>query len=139
MTLYELLTLQPSVPGADRQEILRRMIEDDPVPIRRLSPAVPVDLATVVAKAICKDPAGRYETGAAPRRRPEAVPGGPADRGPADRRSSRRRWCRRRPLPAGLALGLVAAVAVGFVGVAWSWREAVHRRDLMARARREAG
>ena len=66
VTLYELLTLQPSVPGADRQEIIRRMIEDDPVPIRRLSPAVPVDLATVVAKAICKDPAGRYETARSP-------------------------------------------------------------------------
>src|SRR5262249_15014426 len=39
---------------------------------------------------------------------------------------------------AALALGLVAAVAAGFVGVTWSWREAVRQRDLMARARSEA-
>ena len=31
-------------------------------PIRRLNPAVPVDLATIVTKAISKDPANRYET-----------------------------------------------------------------------------
>jgi eukaryotic-like serine/threonine-protein kinase len=139
VTLYELLTLQPSVPGADRQEILRRMIEDDPVPIRRLSPAVPVDLATVVAKAICKDPAGRYETAqhlADDLRR--FLEGRPIAARPTGPLKQAWRWCRRRPLPAGLALGLVAAVAAGFVGVTWSWREAVHQRDLMARARREA-
>jgi serine/threonine-protein kinase len=135
-TLYELLTLQPSVPGTDRQEILRRLIEDEPVPVRRLNPAVPVDLATIIAKAMCKDPAGRYETAQAfaddlkrflEGRVIAARPIGPLERA--------WRWCRRKPLPAGLAAGLVLASIAGVAGVTWSWREAVRQRDLLARAR----
>ena len=61
-TLYELLTLQPAVIGSDKVEIIRRIAEEEPAPIRRLNPAVPVDLATIVTKAISKDPASRYET-----------------------------------------------------------------------------
>ena len=61
-TLYELLTLQPAVDGSDKAEIIRRIAEEEPVPIRRLNPAVPVDLATIVTKAISKDPSNRYET-----------------------------------------------------------------------------
>src|SRR5262249_44181851 len=37
-TLYELLTLQPVFPGADRQELLRHIGADDPTPPRRLRP-----------------------------------------------------------------------------------------------------
>lgn len=134
-TLYELLTLHPSVTGADRQEILRRMIEDDPVPIRRLNPAVPVDLATIVAKAVSKDPSGRYETAQHfaddLKRFLEGRPIGARRTGPLRRAW---RWCRRRPLPASLAAGLVVALISGFVGVTVSWREAVRQRDLLASA-----
>ena len=45
-----------------RQEIIRRIAEEEPTPLRRLNPAVPVDLATIVTKALSKEPAGRYET-----------------------------------------------------------------------------
>jgi eukaryotic-like serine/threonine-protein kinase len=60
VTLYELLTLQPAFPGADREEVLRRLLWDEPPPPRRLNPAVPPDLETVVLKAMNKEPAGRY-------------------------------------------------------------------------------
>jgi WD40 repeat protein/serine/threonine protein kinase len=60
ITLYELLTLQPAFPGADREEVLRRLLWDEPPPPRRLNPAVPPDLETVVLKAMAKEPAGRY-------------------------------------------------------------------------------
>jgi serine/threonine-protein kinase len=134
-TLYELLTLHPSVPGTDRQEILRRIVEDDPVPVRRLNPAVPVDLATVVTKAMCKDPAGRYETAQHfaddLRRFLEGRPIAARPIGPLERSW---RWCRRRPLPAGLTAGLVVALVAGVAGVTWSWREAVRQRNLLALA-----
>jgi serine/threonine-protein kinase len=135
-TLYELLTLQPSVPGTDRQEILRRIIEDDPVPIRRLNPAVPVDLATILAKAMCKDPAARYETAQAfadDLRR--FLEGRVIAARPIGLLERAWRWCRRKPLPAGLAAGLVLASIAGVAGVTWSWREAVRQRDLLASAR----
>ena len=61
-TLYELLALRPSVDGGDRQEMLHRIAEENPEPLRRLNPAVPVDLATIVAKLLSKDPANRYQT-----------------------------------------------------------------------------
>lgn len=137
-TLYELLTLQPAVTGADRQEILRQVIEVDPMPIRRLSPAVPIDLATVIAKALSKDPIGRYVTAqhfADDLKR--FLKGRPIAARPTGPLKQAWRWCRRRPLPAGLALGLVIALIAGFVGVTLSWREAVHQRDLMAQAQKQ--
>jgi len=62
VTLYELLTLRPAVDGRDRAEVLRRIAEHEPAPLRRLNPAVPRDLETIVTKAMDKDPVGRYAT-----------------------------------------------------------------------------
>jgi serine/threonine protein kinase len=61
-TLYELLTLEPPFRGHDRQELLRQIATEDPQPPRRLDPAVPADLETVVLKALAKEPEGRYTT-----------------------------------------------------------------------------
>ena len=58
VTLYELLTLRPAFDGQDRQEILRKIAEEEPAPPRKLNPAVPRDLETIVLKAMAKDPAG---------------------------------------------------------------------------------
>jgi WD40 repeat protein/serine/threonine protein kinase len=62
VTLYELLALHPAFDGQDRAEILRRIAEEEPQPLRRLNPAVPGDLETIVRKAMDKEPAGRYAT-----------------------------------------------------------------------------
>src|SRR5262249_27207053 len=59
-TLYELLTLQPAFPGSDRQALLRRIAVDEPVPLRRVDPAIPRELEPIVAKAMAKDPRNRY-------------------------------------------------------------------------------
>jgi len=60
VTLYELLSLRPAFEGKDRTELLRRIAEQEPTPLRRLNPAVPADLETIVAKAMAKEPAARY-------------------------------------------------------------------------------
>src|SRR5262249_15506332 len=60
VTLYELLTLRPAFAGEGRQELLRRIMTEEPPPPRRLRPAIPMDLETIVLKAIEKDAAGRY-------------------------------------------------------------------------------
>jgi tetratricopeptide (TPR) repeat protein len=62
VTLYELLTLRPAVDGRDRAEILRRIADGEPSPLRKVNPAVPADLETIVMKATAKDPAVRYAT-----------------------------------------------------------------------------
>ncbi len=65
VTLYELLTLTPAFDGPDREAVLRTLVGTDPSPPRKLNPAIPVELETIVLKAIRKDPADRYETAGA--------------------------------------------------------------------------
>jgi len=62
VTLYELVTLEPGVTGEDPQEILHGIVFTDPPRPRRVNPAVPEELETILLKATWKDPAGRYET-----------------------------------------------------------------------------
>jgi tetratricopeptide (TPR) repeat protein len=62
VTLYEALTLQPAYAGTDREEVLRQIAEGEPQRPRRLEPAIPVELETVVLKAMAREPEGRYQT-----------------------------------------------------------------------------
>ena len=62
VTLYELVTQQPAFPQTDRQELLQRIGVENPTVPRRLNPAIPVALETIILKAIAKNPADRYET-----------------------------------------------------------------------------
>ena len=82
-TLYELLTLRRPIPGDDRQEILRRIAEEEPRRPRRLNPAIPADLETIVLKAMAKEPRGATPRRSRAGRRPRAVPRQPPDPGPA--------------------------------------------------------
>src|SRR5262249_2618580 len=61
-TLYELLTLGPACGGPTRGEVRRRIALEEPRPPRRLNPAVPAELETIVLKAMAKNPAERYAT-----------------------------------------------------------------------------
>jgi serine/threonine protein kinase len=60
LTLYELLALRPAFIAADRQELLRRILQDEPVAPRRINPWIPRDLETIVLKAIAKERQARY-------------------------------------------------------------------------------
>jgi serine/threonine protein kinase len=60
VTLYELLTLEPAYTGRDRNELLRQLAFDEPRAPRRLNPAIPAELETIVLKAMAKEPEGRY-------------------------------------------------------------------------------
>ena len=62
VTLYELLTLEPVFAGSDRADLLRRIIEDEPRSMQSLEPLIPVELETIVLKALAKSPAERYAT-----------------------------------------------------------------------------
>jgi tetratricopeptide (TPR) repeat protein/tRNA A-37 threonylcarbamoyl transferase component Bud32 len=62
VTLYELATLEPAFSGHDRQDILRQITTDEPRTPRRVNPAVPVELETILLKAIDKAPADRYQS-----------------------------------------------------------------------------
>ncbi len=60
VTLYELLTLQPAITGDGYREMLNNVALHDPPSPRTVDPALPVELDTIVRKAIAKIPADRY-------------------------------------------------------------------------------
>jgi eukaryotic-like serine/threonine-protein kinase len=138
-TLYELLALRPAVPGEHHQEILRRIFEEEPYPLHRLNPGVPRDLATIITKAMSKDPARRYETAwhmADDLNR--FLEGRPVLARPSGHAARVLRWCRRKPMIAGLSAALALASVAGASGVAWSWRDALKQRQEAERQRQEA-
>lgn len=62
VTLYELLTRRHAHPGDDRQVLLRQIIDDEPNSPRRLDPAIPADLETIVLSAMSKSRDERYQS-----------------------------------------------------------------------------
>jgi serine/threonine protein kinase len=62
ITLYELLTLRPVFEGNDRRELLYQIAHEEPREPRRVDRTIPVELETIVLKAIAKRPAERYAT-----------------------------------------------------------------------------
>jgi WD40 repeat protein len=116
-TLYELLTLEPPFNGGNRHEVLLQVTLQEPITPRRRNQAIPVDLETIVLKAMAKRPEERY---AAATELADDLQRFLADRPIRARRTSlaghMRRWCRRNPLLAAVSgLALAAAVALGVV------------------------
>ncbi len=62
VTLYELLTLQPAFGETDRAELLKQIAFNEPQPPRQINRLVPVDLETIILKAMRKSPEQRYAT-----------------------------------------------------------------------------
>jgi hypothetical protein len=61
-TLYEIFTLEPAVTGETPHAVIQEIAFKDPRPARRLNPAIPPDLETILVKAMAKDPGQRYAT-----------------------------------------------------------------------------
>jgi serine/threonine-protein kinase len=60
--LYELLTGNPPHTGASAQQIIMKIVTEEPAPVTRLRKAVPPNLAAAVGKALEKLPADRFAT-----------------------------------------------------------------------------
>jgi serine/threonine protein kinase len=131
LTLYELLTFRTAFDEKDRNKLVKQVMHDEPVRLRKLNPAVPRDLETVVLKAVARDPAHRYQT---PAELAEDLKRFVEDRPIRARRASETekfwRWCRRNPLPVGLLGAVVLVFLAGFAGVSWQWREAAAAREV---------
>ena len=64
VTLYELATSRPPFSGKTPAEVVLQIIGREPIPPRRLDPAIPRDLETIILKAMAKQPGDRYQTAA---------------------------------------------------------------------------
>jgi serine/threonine-protein kinase len=115
--LYELLTGRPPFQAATPLETVLQVIADEPVPVRRLRPQVPKDLATICHKCLEKDPKKRYASA-------EALAedlhrfgvGEPVEARPVGLAGRTVRWARRRPAVAGLLAACGAAMLALAVG-----------------------
>jgi WD40 repeat protein len=121
-TLYEWLSGRPAFDGDDRIDLLRRIVQDEPVRPRTANPAIPKDLETIVLKAMAKDPAERYASAGEMagdlalfladqpiRARPPALV------------SRASRWARRRWRAIALLGVMTAVLLIGLLGVVfWS-------------------
>ncbi|HRX80119.1 MAG TPA: serine/threonine-protein kinase, partial [Pirellulaceae bacterium] len=65
VTLYELLTLRPAIEGEGYREMLNNVALHDPPSPRSIDPALPVELDTIIRKAIAKAPSERYASAGA--------------------------------------------------------------------------
>lgn len=65
VTLYELLALRPAFDAPDRNRLLAAIEAGSTCPLRSINPRAPVDLETVIAKAMASDPAERYGSASA--------------------------------------------------------------------------
>ena len=62
VTLYELLTLRDPYPARNREDLLRRILHDEPLAPRKACRDLPVELETILLKAMSKNPSERYAT-----------------------------------------------------------------------------
>jgi serine/threonine protein kinase len=62
VVLYEMSAGQRCVPAGSHSEIMRAVISDAPIPLTTLNPAIPIQLARVVMKALEKSPENRFQS-----------------------------------------------------------------------------
>ena len=65
VVLYELLAYRKAFDGDTLHAVLYKVVSEEPPSLAELSPSIPQALRAVVARAIAKDPAARYQTAAA--------------------------------------------------------------------------
>jgi WD40 repeat protein/serine/threonine protein kinase len=62
LTLYELLSLRPAFPEKDRSRLIKQIACEAPLRLERLNRKIPLDLATIIHKAIERHPAHRFQS-----------------------------------------------------------------------------
>lgn len=133
--LYELLVGRPPFKAGSPMDTIRQVLEQDPIPPRRLEPRVAADLETICLKCLEKDPARRFVTAgelADDLRR--FVDGLPIQARPTPAWERAWKWAKRRPAIVAL-LGVCVMAAVGAaLLIAWHTVSLRHELD---RARQE--
>jgi hypothetical protein len=114
-TLFHALAGRPPIDETTPIHVMQVLLDTAPLPdVRARVPSVPAELAAVVARALEKDPARRYESAAALAEDLEAfLRGGPTRAGSESQSVARARRARRAARAAGAAVALAVLGALG--------------------------
>jgi serine/threonine protein kinase len=142
LTLYELLTLQAPFGDGHPARLLKQVSEQEPPRPRKVNPAIPRDLETIILKAIAREPAGRYPTaGALADDLGRFLDDRPIQARRATAGERLWRWCRRNRAVAALTATALAffvlAAVVGWIGYA-NTQEALQREEQQGQEARQA-
>lgn len=128
--LYETITSRPPFRAANVVDTMFQVIHNEPAPPRMLNPKIPRDVETICLKCLEKQPSRRYSSA---RELAEDLDRFLKEEPIRARRTGvlerAWRWRRRNPALAAALLGLAIALAGGFAGVFWKWREADRQRE----------
>jgi WD40 repeat protein/serine/threonine protein kinase len=112
--LYELLTGRPPFRGESDLDTLRQVRDDEPVTPRRLRAGLPLDLETIVQKAMAREPRRRYEAASAlAEDLHRFLEGRPILARRVSSVGRCWRWSKRNPWVAGLSAALLLALVSG--------------------------
>ena len=128
--IYRALAGQPVFKAATPAALLRKVLADEPLPLRQLDPSIELDLETITLRCLEKEPARRYQSAAAVAEELQRfLQGHPILARPIGRSEKAARWARRnRALSAALALVVVVLVGSLLGGFAM-YRK--HQEDLV--------
>jgi serine/threonine-protein kinase len=135
MTLYELLTLKVAYASGDRLKLMELIRQTEPPSPRSIDARIPLDLETIVIKAIDKDARRRYQSADELeedlQRFVNDEPIKARRIGTVERFT---RWCRRNPAVAGLTAAVLLLMAGGTAVSTWQAVVAnLARADLAAK------
>jgi serine/threonine protein kinase/tetratricopeptide (TPR) repeat protein len=119
--LYELITGRAPFRGESMWDTVQQLLNEEPVPPRRLVPRVPRDLETIALKCLEKEALKRYPSAAElADDLGRFLRGEPINARPVGAVTRAGKWARRRPAAAALvALSVLIAISL-LVAVAWN-------------------
>lgn len=139
-TLYELVCLEPAFPGQDKQRVLQAILNEEPQSLKQWDKSVPVELETIILKAMAKLPQERYQTAgemAADLRR--FLENRPILARRPSAWDHARKWFRRHPaiVWAGVAILVMAVVALS-ISTVWISHEQLVTKGALDREKQRA-
>ncbi|MEK7217017.1 MAG: protein kinase, partial [Chloroflexota bacterium] len=138
VVLYEMLTGTPLFTGTIPQ-VLQHILYDEPRRPRLVNERIPANLETIALCCLRKEPERRYRDAAALASDLQRfLHGEPILARPAGVVERIQLWVKRRPAIAALLGLLVIAFVLGFVGVAWQWRQTEAARVDEVKQRQQA-